>query len=364
MTDRELFEFIDVQEMLTEMGIQRVRDTHSGEVQYSCPFPGHSHLDSRPSASMATVERDIPDRPGETYPKTSFYCFGCGAKGSAITFLAEYEGVSPVVAKRWLRERFAAEYLDSAGGSISDAIRSLLETKFTQPPSRKPLQIIDEIVVEEFEIDWDAVDDFYDRTQPFEGTAIEPAVYMLNRGFTAKTLSDFKVGFDDISGRLVIPVRNTDGFVVGLKGRAWWDGADPKYMILGGEEYGFETYSVSRVLFGLDIAKVFVDEKTPLIVREGELNAMMLHQLGHKNATGFSGRVLSHIQIGLIKRHADRVLLWFDNPDDAWKAAESLDRDMIVSIVNDSYPDPVDDPDGVQAALDSAQSSLLLKVSR
>lgn len=360
MTDRELFEFIDVEEMLTEMGMRNVRDTHSGEIQYSCPFPGHSHLDSRPSASMATVERPIPDKPGEFYPKTSFYCFGCGAKGSAITFLAEWEGVSPVVAKRWLRERFAAEYLDSAGGSISDAIKSLLDTKFLQTPSRKPLQIIDDIVLEEFALDWPTIYAEWVETKD-QTWAL---AYLLNRGFEPETLMDFDIGWDDNSDRLTIPVRNADGLVVGLKGRAWWPDADPKYKIIGGEEYGFETYSVSRALFALDIAKDFIDEKTPLIVREGELNAMMLHQLGHKNAVGFSGRVLSHVQIGLIKRYADRVLLWFDDPLDALAAASNLQNDMTVFVVPESHPDPVDNPENVKAALDSAQSSLMLSVLR
>src|SRR5215212_3058360 len=125
MTDRELFEHIDVEEMLNELGLRNVRNTYSGGVEFSCPFPGHSGMDSNPSASMATEENEIPDKPGEFYPKTSFYCFTCGMKGSAVTFLAEYEGISPIQAKRFLIERFAPGEVEGIPkGSLLDAVNN------------------------------------------------------------------------------------------------------------------------------------------------------------------------------------------------------------------------------------------------
>lgn len=332
MKDNELFEFIDVADMLNELGIRNVRDTHNGEVQFSCPFPGHSHLDSRPSASMTTVER--PNKDGGYYPKTSYNCFTCGMRGTAITFLAEYEGVSPITAKRWLRERFAKDVVLSRGNLV-DQINDILNVPETK--GRTPLRLLSESEVEDRGVDWIAAYMEWIQTK----NSPEPFNYMFDRGFEPETLLDFQVGYDEISGRFSIPIRDADGNLVGFKGRAWWPEAQAKYLALGGDEYNFETYSVSRVLFGLEKAKQFMPTD-PLIVREGELNVMAIHQAGHYNCVGISGCNLSETQIGLIKAYSDKAIIWFDKYSDSGKAARKLNSYMPVLICEETDKDPAD----------------------
>ena len=353
MTDRELFDFIDVEDMLIEMGLRNVRDTGGGEVEYSCPFPGHNHLDSRPSASMTTVERPAAE-PGAYYPKTSFYCFTCHSSGTAISFLAEYENVDPLTAKRWLKERFAPEYVES-GGSVADKIADILEPK--PPPQPKPTQRLDRSVLDQFWINWPEVWMEWKETQD-QSWAL---AYLFNRGFQPETLMDYDIGFDDISQRFTIPVFHADGTVAGFKGRAWWPDAFPKYKVLGGEGYGFDTYEVSRTLWGLNMAK---NDIKAMLLREGELNALKLHELGYSSSVGISGKRLSKWQIDAIKEYSpDGVIIWMDELTDSFEAASHLEEFMPVWIVPQTENDPADStPEEVEEALDGMKSSLVLRV--
>lgn len=362
MTDKELFEFIDVEDMLKELGIRNVRDTYSGEIEFSCPFPGHSNLDSTPSAYMSTEEREIRSKPGEFYPKTTYHCFTCGARGTAITFLAEYEGISPVVAKRFLRERFAPNY-----SVTHEHLKETLENILKEPeknPGVRPMPVLSEEEIESRSLNWFEADRMRRESNMQEQLNIPiPLIYMLNRGFYWTTLQFFEVGFDPLSSRLSIPVRNDEGDLVGFKGRAWWPDAKPKYKALGGEGYNFETCEFSRVLFGLNIAKKHVNEFGSLLIREGELNTMKLHEQGLYNACGLSGCKLSNTQVELIKKYASKAYVWFDSLEDSLEAARKLEPFMPVYVVMPGESDPADSSyQENMDAISSAESSIKIGI--
>lgn len=333
MTDRELLDLIDVEDMLNELGIRNVRNTYSGEVQFSCPFPGHSGMDMSPSATMSVEERPVPDAPGEFYPPTTFYCFTCGMRGTAIKFVQEYENVSPITAKKFLRERFAADYQAPPANETLNIVQKIFADAEKKPKSLNAhiSPILDEEEVESRAIDWAAA---------YEA-GWEPAKYMVDRGFTINTLEAYQIGFDTISSRISIPARNEDGKLVGFKGRAWWDDARPKYLALGGADYGFEPYEVSRILWGLHVAR-FVPEKGPMIIIEGELNALAMHQHLYNKTVGISGRRLSNIQVNLIKKYADSAIIYMDDQADAREAASKLWYDMPVWLVPPHDKDAAD----------------------
>lgn len=355
MTDRELYELIDVEDMLKEMGIRNVRDTGSGEVEFSCPFPGHNHLDSRPSASMSKEERPAPD--GDTYPKTSFYCFTCGARGSAITFLADYENTDPITAKRWLKERFAPAYVES-GGSTEEKVRAALEPK--KPAPVRKTQILPESTLDQFWINWPEVWDVWQEKKD-EELGDWALVYFFRRGFHPTTLINFDIGFDEISSRFTIPARDADGKLLGFKGRAWWPDAFPKYKVLGGEKYDFETYEVSRCLWGLHIAK----NQGRMILREGELNAMKLHEVELNHSVGISGKRMSAFQKELIKEYATGLIVWMDDLKDSIEIATKLQHYMPVFVVPETDKDPADSTkEEIHEAVASAESVLTLQIVR
>jgi DNA primase len=358
MRERELLEQIDVSDFLNELGIRNVQPESGGEVMYSCPFPGHSHLDSTPSASMSTVERAAPD--GGTYPPTTFHCFGCEARGTAITFLSEYERISPILAKRFIRERFAGE-VGTSIGNVRDSIERILsrsnnDVSDSEVRGNLPLKVLSEEEVEKRLVDWKDVD-FVCKS----GTDIlipQPFSYMLERGFEWWTLEQFQIGWDRLSDMITIPLRDENGGLLGFKGRAWQEGVKPRYKMLGGEGYGFETVSLSKMLFALHIAKEY-EGMLPMIVREGELNAMKLHELGLTNSVGISGKHLSKFQVDMIKKYASCVIVYFDDFDDSKEAAKNFVYFMPTYIAW-SEADPADDPDGALEAINNAESALLL----
>jgi DNA primase len=180
---------------------------------------------------------------------------------------------------------------------------------------------------------------------------------MLDRAFHPDTLNEWGIGWDMISQRISIPIKDDLGNLVGFKGRAI--DSLPKYLVLGGDEYGFETYNVSRVLFGLDKAKEFIQDE--MILVEGELNAIALHQAGYKNAVGISGRNLSEQQEGLIKKYCSIVTFIFDETRDTMNAARSLENSVVVRVVPQHEKDPADmNKDEIDSLLDARRSSILL----
>src|SRR6185436_16661352 len=129
---------VDVGAFLERQGVNNVEE-RGDEVAYSCPFDGHSHGDSNPSATMHKES-------------TGFFCFGCGKQGNAITFLAELEGIPPHRAKRYIREEFnAPKHFE---GPVRDEVERILSRK------KGPRQqvFLDEEEIEKRRIDWRAAE--------------------------------------------------------------------------------------------------------------------------------------------------------------------------------------------------------------
>lgn len=335
------FSKIDVEDYLNELGLNNVQ-RKGDQVWFSCPLSGHMGIDKTPSASMELGT-------------TRMHCFGCNFSGNAVSFLSELEGVSPLKARKWLRERFGIGYYEPKEG-FADAIHKKLE-RIQERLSRKPQStflhstLLDEREVTKRTVDWHKV--FEDWQGKIE-TAY-PLAYMLDRGFHPNTLTKWAIGWDMISQRISIPIRDEHGNLVGFKGRS----VDfiPKYLVLGGTEYGFDTYNVSNVLFGLHM----VEEPSHLIVVEGELNAIAMHEKGHTNTVGISGKILSDRQVSLIRKYADSALFIFDEVRDTYNAARLLRQTMPAYVVGKHDKDPADmQEDELNTLITEARSAVLL----
>jgi len=329
---------IDVFDFLSELGMNNVRED-GDDVWYSCFSDQHYRGDVNPSASMQKGT-------------TKFYCFSCGMHGNAVSFLADLENVSPIQAAVWIRERFV-------GSSVPDQ-KTLLENVkevLTQPKSksaRSKTKALDEKELQRRAIDWRSAKAWLEYSRGQFDTDDTPILYMFDRGFDPETLNKFEIGWDKISERIAIPIRDEYGRLIGFKGRSI-DG-QPRYLVLGGPEYGFEPYSTREVIFGLDK----VGDCEEIIVCEGELNAIAMHQHGFKNAVGISGKILSDEQTELIKKHAERVLLIFDEEEDAIAAARKLRTSLPTKIVPNHDKDPADmDATEISWLIQSAKSSLI-----
>jgi DNA primase len=318
------FRAIDVRTFLHELGIGEISETHNAktglEIRFSCPFPAHVNGDRNPSARMNAES-------------TAYRCWSCGAKGNAVSFLAELEGVSPLVAARWIRQRFQGGFRDVAEGQLWASLRQVMDDQ--KPTGIRLVEAIAEDEQDERAVAWNAVADVYGSgaEMPSEFS------YMLDRGFDWSTLEEWEVGYDHRSGRITIPVRDHDARLLGFKARAV-DGRDPKYLVLGGIGYNFEPYETSRVVFGMHRAKLHCAETLYLI--EGELNVIASQMKGFKNSAGISGRFLSDEQASIVRNFTDRVVLVFDDPTDAWAIAETLEPYLAVAMVESHDVDPAD----------------------
>jgi hypothetical protein len=163
--------------------------------------------------------------------------------------------------------------------------------------------------------------------------------YMRGRGFEREVLDDWEIGFDPISGRVAIPVRNVMGTLVGFKARTFGN-KEPRYLILGDARrsdiprYGFDPYHKSKHVYGLNR----VPWMSKVVIVEGELNVVAMSQkTPHIFAVGVAGSEFSETQRALIVERCGSVVVYFDE-DSAGvrgrqKAIEMLSPYMPVSVV-------------------------------
>jgi len=329
---------IEVEDFLNELGMNNVRKDGK-DYWYSCFSDQHYRGDANPSASMEQGT-------------TKFYCFSCGMHGNAVGFLAELENVSPFQSAIWIKERFIGSSVPDQK-TILDNVKGILREK-EETKTDGPLPVIDEIEATRRKIDWKSAIAWFKYSGDTRDSIDAPIEYMLNRGFSPEVLDKFEIGWDKISERISIPIRNEEGGLVGFKGRAV--NKLPRYIVLGGPEYGFNPYQTKKILFGLSK----ITQSDELFVCEGELNAIALHQYGYTNTVGISGKILSDEQAELIKKYGQKVVLIFDEEEDAVNAAKKLRNSIPTSVIPNHDKDPADmDATELAWLLQSKKSSLL-----
>ena len=325
---------IDVFEFLSELGMNNVRKDGK-DIWYSCFSDTHFRGDANPSASMEQGT-------------TRFHCFSCGMGGNAVIFLSELENVSPIQAAIWIKERFNIGTVPQKD-TIVDNVKEILSKKKETKTLKYVLPELDESEADRRTVDWNSLwNDYMNHSSQLKelpGKTWEdiflkqnersPLFYMFDRGFKPETLTKWKIGWDKISERICIPIRNENNRLVGFKARTIKDD-NPRYIVLGGTEYGFEPYETKKILFALNKAA-----SQTMIVREGELNVVSLHEKGFINSVGLSGKFLSDEQVDLCKKYANKLIMWFDDEDDAVAAAEKI-KNLPVQVVPSFERDPVE----------------------
>ncbi len=335
------YQKINVEEFLNELGLRNVR-RDGWEVFFSCPFDGHSHGDSNPSASMQQGS-------------TKVHCFGCGFSGNALIFLAEYENCSPLRAAHYIRQWLGDEF-EEPKESLAKEIDNFFAPK--KKIDRVRNQVLDKFELKARKVDWRK-----EWQQYTSGGDVKPySTYLFDRGFLWDTLCDFSIGWDTVSERITIPYFDEEHRLIGFKGRALpediGDG-NARYKVIGGSEYGFDTFDVSMCLFGIDKLQDW-EQKSYLIVVEGELNLMRLYEAGIGPAVGISGMHLSDSQAYMIEKIGKIPVLYFDRTDDARKAAEKLVMHIPTRIVPDHDKDAADSTGSeIRNLIQRAESAIL-----
>ena len=264
------------------------------------------------------------------YPETeSFYCFGCAAGGEVISFIRRIENLDYVEAVRFLCER--------AGMNMpEDGYDSSMAQK------RKRM----------YEINREAARFFHETLFSPEGKA--GLDYYKSRGYSKKTLVRFGMGYapngrallnhmrqkgysfeelyeanlanrsdkygkmsyyDNFRNRVIVPIIDPRGNVVAFGGRVL-DDSKPKYV----NTSDTLVYKKSLGVFGLNFAKN--SKEKSLILVEGYMDAISLHQAGFDNAIACLGTALTSEMAHLLSRYTDEIILSYDADEAGQKATQ------------------------------------------
>lgn len=327
----------------------------NGKYQGICPFD-----DSQEKSLL--VSRD----------KQMFQCYECGASGDVVSFVMQAKDVG-----------------------FNGAIEYLAQRTHMLLPKPKESKIGKEERKSTLSINRDAAQYYWNNMKnPKSQQGIE---YLKNRGLTRKTITHFGIGFardesdglyrylkekgysddqmktsglisfyqnkgyDKFRNRVMCPIISQNGEILGFSGRVL-DESKPKYMN-SPETLAFDK---KRTLYGMNFAQN--SKKDGIILCEGNLDVISLHQAGFDNAVASLGTAFTYEQAFLVKEKADHVYLIFDSDEAGVKAAQRAIPIMkaagldvqVVSMAPYKDPDEFIKAEGAssfQARLDAAESS-------
>lgn len=301
---RDAIDFVELVSTRTEL-------RRAGPRSYEglCPF----HDERTPSFSVAPAEK-------------VYYCFGCQASGDVFTFVQETEGVDFKGALELLADRAGIE-LQLEREDPKEAQRRARRERLLELLSRTAT--------------------YYERYLWESDEASRARDYLLReRGLGEAVLKEFRVGYapsawdrvllasrrggfseaelyetglaqrsqerggmyDRFRARIMFPLADVRGRVLGFGARAMREGQRPKYLNTSDND----VYHKGRHLYGADLARARAAKAGEVIVCEGYTDVIALHQAGFKNAVGLMGTALTDEQVGELGRMTQTVLLALD----------------------------------------------------
>lgn len=278
-----------------------------GRLVGRCPF----HDERTPSFSVDPLEK-------------LYYCFGCQAGGDVFTFLQEKEGLEFREAVEQLADRYGVELALEAADAGEVERRRERDRLF---------ELLGKTAL------------FYQRYLWDSDEAAKARAYLEQRGLGREALEKYGVGYapsawdrvltsaqrsgfrpaeleaaglaqrgrqgghyDRFRARIMFPLRDARGRVLGFGARAMRDGQQPKYV----NSSETAIYRKGRSLFGLDLARANATREGRVIVVEGYTDVIALHQGGIENVVASMGTALTDEQVAELARLARVVLLAFD----------------------------------------------------
>jgi len=308
-----------------------------------CPF----HNEKSPSFTVSPV-------------KEIYKCFGCGRSGNAISFLMEHEKYSYVEALRWLANKYNVEVEET---EIS------VEQK-QQNQVAESLYIINGFAQKYFS-------DVLLNKEEGQDIALS---YLKHRGFNENIINKFQLGycleekdafaktalaaqynseflqksglvivrddktFDNYRGRIIFPIHNQTGKVIGFGARIIkTNDRAPKYINTPENEI----YIKSKILYGSYFARQAIDKNDECLLVEGYTDVISLHQAGIENVVASGGTSLTTDQLRLVKKYTNNLTIIYDGDSAGVKAAlrgldMALEEGLNVKLV--LIPDK-EDPD-------------------
>jgi len=283
-----------------------------------CPF----HNEKSPSFTVSPT-------------KQFYHCFGCGAHGTAISFLIEYSGMGFVEAVKDLAQNV---------GMVVPEREDSIPLAQRQEKQAKSMALSDVMT---------RANDFYRHQLRGAQIAID---YLKGRGLTGEIAARFGLGYspdewdslrqvfpdyenealvesglvidkseeggahrkryDRFRGRVMFPIRNTKGQVIGFGGRVM-DGGEPKYL----NSPETPLFQKGSELYGLFEARQAIRESGYALVTEGYMDVVALAQLGFPQAVATLGTACTPIHVQKLLRQTDQVIFSFDGDNAGRRAA-------------------------------------------
>lgn len=261
------------------------------------------------------------------YPATqSFYCFGCGAGGDAITFVKKIENLDYLDAVKTLAQRAGLQMpQEGFDDSLSKRRRRILEmnreaARFYHSVLLSPEgkvgydyyigRALSAATINHFGLGfapnrWDAL------LKHMRAKGYQPAE-QVDAGLARKGQKGY---YDNFRNRVMTPIIDVRGNVIAFGGRVL-DDSKPKYINTGDTL----VYKKTNELFALNFAKD--SKEDALILCEGYMDVIAMHQAGFTNAVAGCGTALTTEQVRLISRYAKEVILTYDADEAGQKALQ------------------------------------------
>jgi len=344
-----------------------LRPSGSGSLKGLCPF----HDEKSPSFNV-------------TPSRGAYFCFGCQAGGDVFTFLQQIEGLSFAEAVERLAGRYGVDlrYAEGSAGPprergqrsrLAEANRLAAEF-YASALADLPEATTGRQFLSERELDKDAAERFGVGFAPRSGDAI--LSHLRQKGFrddelvTAGLVATGNRGaYDRFRGRLLWPIRELSGDVVGFGARRLFedDRIEAKYL----NTPETPLYKKSQVLYGVDLARRAISSSSRAVVVEGYTDVMACHEAGVETAVATCGTAFGDDHIRMLRRllldHDEfrgEVIFTFDGDDAGQRAAmRAFDGDS--QFVAQTYvavePDGMDPCDLRVAKGDAAVRELIAR---
>lgn len=272
--------------------------------------------------------------------KQMYHCFGCGESGNSISFVMKYLGLDFVSAVKSLADQY--------GVHIPEANQEKFSKEQIQQHKQHKLDINQTMI---------SAMNFYRKTLAGSSHALH---YLQHRGLTTAIINQFDLGFalnnfqnlaanfndyaknkflldgglvienengkryDRFRERIMFPIKNVKGEIIGFGGRIIGQG-EPKYL----NSPETELFNKSKELYGLFEAKKSIRDLNQVIVVEGYMDVIALHQYGVTNVVATMGTAVTEEHIKILFRLCDNICYSFDGDSAGKKAAwRALERSM------------------------------------
>lgn len=285
----------------------------------NCPF----HSEKTPSFMVSPTRQ-------------TWRCFGCSKGGDAFSFLMEFEHIDFPEALKILAERTGVELKreDPRERSARERLYAVMEdaTKFYEAQLKRVPAVLE--YLKRRGLKPETIAEFRIGYAPEGWSAI--AEYLKSRGYTADEFVGSGLGiksekrlnsyYDRFRNRIMFPIMDSGGRPVGFSGRIFERGVksdEPKYV----NSPQTLVFDKSRILYAFDKAKEAIRKKNRCVIVEGQMDVVMSHQAGVKEAVAVSGTALTHKHLEAIKRIADTLISSFDS-DQAGETATRRSLDL------------------------------------